>query len=113
MKHNKLKFFMYAALVIFLFPPISVMAGHDDEEIPRHLQKKYDRRLEEMKVLDTNGDGVLQAEELKKKSKMSFGAADTDKDGILSRKEIEAAQESAREKSKKNMALKTRQTAML
>ena len=96
----KLKFFTYAVVITALLSPFSVMAGHDEEEIPPQLQKKYDRRLEEMKPLDANQDGVLQAEELERKSKMSFGVADTDKDGILSKKEIEAAQESTKEKSK-------------
>ena len=36
----------------------SAQADNKDDEIRPQLQKKYDRRLEEMKALDTNEDGV-------------------------------------------------------
>lgn len=94
------KFLIYAAAITVFIAPLSVMAGNDDDEVPENIQKRYDRRLEEMKMLDTNQDGILQTEELKQKSSASFNGADTDKDGVLSKKEIEAAQENAKKKSK-------------
>lgn len=102
----KVKIFICAFLTILLLMPFTAQAGHDDDEIPPQLQKKYDRRLEEMKALDTNQDGILQTEELGEKPKASFDAADTDKDGVLSRKEIEAARESTKTKSKEKYGSK-------
>ncbi len=64
-----------------------------DEEIPTNIQRKYDRRAEEMKTLDKNKDGVLQAEELGKSVDKKFDAADTNKDGILSPEETAASLE--------------------
>lgn len=62
-----------------------------DEEIPANIQRKYDRRLEEMKLLDKNKDGVLQAEELQGSVEKKFDTADTNKDGVISPEEKEAA----------------------
>tara|TARA_R110001592_G_scaffold31482_1_gene110934 strand:+ start:9754 stop:10278 length:525 start_codon:yes stop_codon:yes gene_type:complete len=94
------RFLIYAITIAVFVAPHSVKAGRDDDEVPAHIQRKYDRRLEEMKTLDTNQDGILQTDELKQKSKTSFNGADTDKDGILSKKEIEAARENTKKKSK-------------
>jgi Ca2+-binding EF-hand superfamily protein len=45
---------------------------------------------EKIKVVDTNGDGVLTAEEHAAGSKSMFDKMDADKDGFLSRQELEA-----------------------
>lgn len=58
-----------------------------DEDIPTNIQRKYDRRLEEMKLLDKNKDGVLQAKELQGSVEKKFDAADTNKDGVISEQE--------------------------
>ena len=68
----------------------SAQADNKDDEIRPQLQKKYDRRLEEMKALDTNEDGVLQVEELKDKARNKFDTLDKNKDGIISEKERQA-----------------------
>jgi hypothetical protein len=62
-----------------------------DEEVPTNIQRKYDRRLEEMKLLDKNKDGVLQAKELQGSVNNKFDAADTNKDGVISPEERQAA----------------------
>ncbi|MCE7887025.1 MAG: hypothetical protein DYH13_05920 [Alphaproteobacteria bacterium PRO2] len=62
-----------------------------DEDVPTNIQRKYDRRQEEMKVLDKNKDGVLQAKELQGSVEKKFDAADTNKDGVISPQEREAA----------------------
>jgi hypothetical protein len=43
-----------------------------------------------IKVIDTNGDGVLAAEEHAAGSRSMFAAMDTDKDGALSEAELSA-----------------------
>lgn len=40
-----------------------VYADNDKKEIPEYLQKKYDRRVEDMKAFDKNKDGILSPEE--------------------------------------------------
>ena len=45
---------------------------------------------EKIKVIDSNGDGVLSAEEHAAGSKSMFDKMDADKDGFLSRQELEA-----------------------
>jgi Ca2+-binding EF-hand superfamily protein len=46
------------------------------------------RATEKIKVVDTNGDGTLTAEEHAAGSKLMFGKMDTDKDGFLSKDEL-------------------------
>lgn len=65
----------------------------DKKEVPESLQKKYDRRAEEMKAFDKNKDGILQANELQGSQQTKFDAADTNKDGILSTEETAASLE--------------------
>lgn len=65
----------------------------DKKEVPEYLQKKYDRRTEEMKAFDKNKDGILQANELQGSTQTKFDAADTNKDGILSAEETAASLE--------------------
>jgi hypothetical protein len=43
---------------------------------------------EKIKVIDTNGDGILTAEEHAAGSRSMFDAMDTDKDGALSEAEL-------------------------
>ena len=45
---------------------------------------------EKIKVIDTNGDGALSAEEHAAGSKMMFEKMDTDKDGFLTKAEMTA-----------------------
>lgn len=77
---------LLAAALVFISAPVLA-----DEEVPANIQRKYDRRLEEMKLLDKNKDGVLQAEELQGSVENKFDAADTNKDGIISPEERETA----------------------
>jgi len=72
---------------------LSVPAQAEDkkDDVPSNIQRKYDRRLEEMKTLDKNKDGILQAEELGKSVDKKFDASDTNKDGILSPEETAAS----------------------
>lgn len=46
----KVKIFICAFLTILLLMPFTAQAGHDDDEIPPQLQKKYDRRLADGKI---------------------------------------------------------------
>ena len=62
-----------------------------EEGVPANIQRKYDRRLEEMKLLDKNKDGVLQVEELQGNVEKKFDTTDTNKDGVISAEEREAA----------------------
>jgi Ca2+-binding EF-hand superfamily protein len=48
---------------------------------------------EKIKVIDTNGDGVLTAEEHAAGSKRMFDKMDTDRDGFLSKEELAAGHE--------------------
>jgi Ca2+-binding EF-hand superfamily protein len=67
---------------------ISSIANADDKkEVPEYLQKKYDRRVEDMKKFDQNKDGVLQVEELQASPTTKFDAADINKDGVISQQE--------------------------
>ena len=45
---------------------------------------------EKIKAVDTNGDGILTAEEHAAGSRMMFGRMDTSRDGFLSKAEMEA-----------------------
>ena len=76
----------------FLSAPSIAMAD-DKKEVPEFLQKKYDRRVEDMKRFDKNKDGILQADELRESSAAKFDAADTNKDGIISEQERAASLE--------------------
>jgi Ca2+-binding EF-hand superfamily protein len=60
-----------------------MMAGHKAKPMAMSSADK-------IKVLDTNGDGVLSADEHAAGSKMMFDKMDTDKDGYLSKAELEA-----------------------
>ena len=82
-----MKRFLFLSTVLTLI----AMPCLADEDIPSNIQRKYDRRLEEMKALDKNKDGVLQAEELQGSVEKKFDTADTNKDGVISAEEKEAA----------------------
>jgi Ca2+-binding EF-hand superfamily protein len=72
-----------------------------DKDVPANLQKKYDKRLEQMNPLDTNQDGKLQVDELSASTGSKFDSADTNKDGILSSGELSASQQKIRSESLK------------
>lgn len=103
---TKILFFTCLLNFVIYFPHV-VLAADDDDKIPKHIQEKYDRRLDEMKTLDLNKDGMLQVKELMQKPKSSFNNADTDKDGILFKKEIEAIQETTKDRSKEKYGSKS------
>jgi Ca2+-binding EF-hand superfamily protein len=86
-----MKRFMILMTALFLFS--SPALADERKEIPEYLQKKYDRRAEEMKGFDKNKDGILQAGELQGSVQTKFSAADTNKDGILSPEETAASLE--------------------
>ena len=79
--------------VAFVTLSAPVYADNDKKEIPEYLQKKYDRRVEDMKAFDKNKDGILQADELQKSANTKFDSADANKDGILSPEETAASLE--------------------
>lgn len=74
---------------IFTLP--STAMAKDKKEIPEYIKKKQERRAQDIKQFDTNKDGVLQPGELKKSNVTKFDAADINRDGILSREEIDAS----------------------
>lgn len=76
---------------IFTLPSIAM--AKDKKEIPEYIKKKQERRAQDIKQFDTNKDGFLQPGELKKSNVMKFDAADVNRDGILSREEIDASLE--------------------
>ena len=61
---------------------------------PRFTSKKARKSdmfaAEKIKVIDTDGDGILRAEEHAAGSRVMFGKTDTDKDGFLTKDEIAA-----------------------
>lgn len=77
-----MKSFLFLILLLVTMP-----AYAKDDTVPASLQRKYDRRNEEMKLLDKNKDGILQADELQESVENKFEAADANKDGILSAEE--------------------------
>src|SRR3989338_7963516 len=79
-------------LTTLAFP--SYANAEEKKEIPENLQRKYDRRTEDMKAFDKNKDGILQAEELQGSQAVKFDAADLNKDGTLSSEEVKASIES-------------------
>ncbi|AEP10521.1 EF-hand domain-containing protein [Micavibrio aeruginosavorus] len=78
-------------LVVSLLSIPSIAMADDKKEVPEYLQKKYDRRVEDMKKFDKNKDGVLQAEELRESVATKFDAADINKDGVISEQERAAS----------------------
>lgn len=76
-------------LTALAFP--SYANAEEKKEVPENIQKRYDRRTEDMKAFDKNKDGILQAEELQGSKTVKFGAADLNKDGILSPEEVAAS----------------------
>ena len=72
-----------------------------DKNVPANLQKKYDKRLEQMNPLDANKDGKLQVDELSASAGSKFDTADTNKDGILSPDELSASQQKIKSESLK------------
>lgn len=81
--------------VATLPPPVTKTAPKDMvrtvEDAPANDQKKLDKRLQEMKTLDLNNDGILQASELQRAASKKFEAADTNKDGVISPTEAAAS----------------------
>ncbi len=69
---------------------IGFSAFAKEKKIPKNLQEKYDRRVEDMKRFDTNGDGILQSKELSLSAETKFNSSDLNKDGILSEEERSA-----------------------
>lgn len=63
------------------------------EGAPANDQKKLDKRLREMKALDANNDGILQAVELQRSAAKKFDSADTNNDGNISAAEMVAAKD--------------------
>ena len=61
------------------------------------VAKKYERRQTEIDKMDSNCDGVLQSGEIRKGIDTRFVAADTDKDGVLSKEEAAAMVEEFKE----------------
>lgn len=86
---RRILFLIVAGLTISA--PALAQEANDQKEVPPSIQKKYNRRLEEMKMLDKNKDGVLQAEELQGSVENKFDAADKNQDGILSPEEKQTA----------------------
>jgi Ca2+-binding EF-hand superfamily protein len=57
--------------------------------------------IERIKIMDTNGDGVITEEEFVTDSKARFGKMDTDHDGYLTKAELKAGRQKAMEKAQK------------
>lgn len=60
------------------------------KKVPAFKKKEEDMRVDDMKELDINKDGVLSKDELAKSVAKKFGTADKDGDGVLSKEEIDA-----------------------
>lgn len=75
----------------------AVTSGEMDaahEKVAGHKAVKTDlSSAEKIKVVDTNGDGLLTAEEHAAGSKKMFDKMDTDRDGFLSKEELAAGHE--------------------
>jgi Ca2+-binding EF-hand superfamily protein len=82
--------FLAVALLAFSVP---AQAEDKKDDVPSNIQQKYDRRAEEIKTLDKNKDGILQANELGQSVDKKFDAADANKDGVLSPEETAASLE--------------------
>lgn len=65
--------------------------GDENKKLPVFLQKKEGMRVDEMKMLDSNQDGILQQSELNRGAAAKFSTADTNRDGILSQQEMDAS----------------------
>jgi Ca2+-binding EF-hand superfamily protein len=82
-------------------------AGDEKDKDAKHESAKHeDAKHEEMsaadkiKVVDTNGDGVLTADEHAAGAKMMFDKMDTNHDGFLSKAELAAGHAKMMHKSK-------------
>ncbi len=64
-----------------------IAIADDKKDVPEYLQKKYDRRVEDMRKFDKNKDGILQAGELQASPTTKFDTADINKDGVISEQE--------------------------
>ena len=76
---------------LFLLAAPAIAYADDKEPVPEYMQKKLDNRQLEMKALDVNKDGILQASELGQKAEKTFDSADVNKDGVISSEESAAA----------------------
>jgi hypothetical protein len=77
-----------AILSLSLVIPMTAIAKDKKKpEVPEYIQKKWERREQDMKAYDKNKDGILQVDELKASSTAKFGAADKNKDGFISAEE--------------------------
>ena len=65
----------------------------EDKNVTPYLQKKYKWREGEMEAFDTNGDGILQKQELNASVDTKFNSADLDKNGVLSQQETKLSLE--------------------
>lgn len=78
------------SLTLLISLPVSAAHAGKPKKMPDYMQKRIEKRAEEMRLLDENGDGLLQVKELQKSANGKFEAADADRDGILTQKEISA-----------------------
>lgn len=86
-----MKKFLILNILIILFMPSSVFAGHKEgHPLSKSQEKKYERRMPEIKKMDLNKDGILQQNEIEKGVKSKFEALDTNKDGVISADEQSA-----------------------
>ncbi|MBI2235078.1 MAG: EF-hand domain-containing protein [Micavibrio aeruginosavorus] len=86
---NKIKTGIISLAAVCLLP-VQAQA-QEQKRIPEYMQKRYERRMEDITLFDLNKDGVLQVDELKKGTATKFDLADTNKDGVLSPEETAAA----------------------
>ena len=84
--------------------PRKNIALPDDRKLTAVERRNLNVRASEMKSLDVNGDGIIQAGELKKAPIAKFNALDTDRDGILSQGEMSAALPSTKTPNDENAA---------
>lgn len=54
----------FVLLLVSLFLVAAPVHADEKKEVPEYLQKKYDRRTEDMKAFDKNKDGLLSPEKL-------------------------------------------------
>lgn len=90
-KHRPARFSLLAAILVCgLCAPVTVMA-EEKPYVPEQLQRKHDRRLQDIKPYDKNKDGILDAKEQAASVKGKFTALDKNKDGKITAEEMAGA----------------------
>jgi EF-hand domain pair/EF hand len=89
-------------LLLSVFTLPSIVMAKEKNGVSEYAKKREEGRKQDINKFDINRDGVLQLSELKQSNIKKFNIIDTNKDGFLSKREINSSLQKFK-KSKKSL----------